>query len=232
MRIRYTSLRVSVAVTLAAAAALTPLASFGQQPPIRPGFFYLLRADGSIVPLPSVKAKMKAHGTNPLKAAAGIVHQKVVVDIPGQACAIRLKSGDPQTFLSGASPGTTYMAPPDYQQLPETLVVGIYAVIQELAVKSGSRQLIIDDTKGNVYVPGKIATSGAPTLGIPLNFSRFASLVVKSEPRSPLPPGEYALVCSAANTMTVGCTVPQTDLYASPNLSWDEYQFACFGIDQ
>jgi hypothetical protein len=234
MRLRYTSLRIPAAVILAAMASLMPKASSGQQPTIQPGSFYLLRADGSIVMLPSTKAKMKAHGTNPLKAAAGVVHQKVVVDIPGQACAIRLRAGDPQTFLSGTSPGTTYMAPPDYQQLPETLTLGIYAVLQGLAVvKSEKRELVLDDTKANVFTAasGKITTSGAPALGIPLNFSRYAGLVVKSEPRVPLPPGEYAFVCSAA-TMAVGCVAPTTDLYAPPNLSWDEYQFACFGIDQ
>jgi len=232
---RYTSLRIWAGVVMAAVAPPTPMASFGQQPPIRPGSFYLLRADGSIVTLPSIKAKMKAHGGNPLKAAAGFIHQKVVLDIPGEACTVRLRVGDPQTFLSGAYPGTTYMAPPDYQQLPETLALGLYTLLQELAGKPGKRELVLDETKGNMVgvMRGKVDTSGSsPALGIPLDFSRYAGLAVKSEPRSPLPPGEYAFVCGAASTV-VGCMLPpQTDLYASPNLSYDEYQLACFGIGQ
>lgn len=231
---RRKSWSTSVGVMLAAMASITPAASFGQQPPVQPGSFYLLRADGNIVLLPSIKGKMKAH-TNALKAAAGIIHQKVVVDIPGQACSVRLRAGDPQAFLSGATAGTTYMAPPDYRQLPETLAPGLYAELQELAVvaKSGKRELVIDDTKGNVFTAasGKVSTTGAPAIGMPLNFSRYASLVVKSEPRAVLPPGEYAFVCTPAS-IAVGCqTAPSTDIYASPALAWDEYQFACFGID-
>lgn len=139
----------------------------------------------------------------------GAGKSKTFTEIAGTNAPVRLQSGTPQVFVLGT---------PKAVPLPSRLdPSGIYATIVRLEVnkKAGTRELLAFSFAGYAGI-GKARTQTADSV-IPLDFSRFDDHAIRIQPRSVLPPGEYAF---SAQARTV-------DPYANPNVLW----YYCFGID-
>jgi len=189
--------------------AVLSVGTFAQSAPQEQNKISLLTPDNTMTALPletgTAKSKTKF---------GGVAGAKTFTEIPGRQASVRVKAGQPQTFvvsLAGWGPGVTY----------ETMMAAApamqFATLYRLDVnkKSDAREVLFADTT-SYGVFAKSKTMGDPR-GIPLNFSRYDAQTVKVEPRSPLAPGEYAFMA---------LTSP-TDPYAAQNQS----HYYCFGVD-
>jgi hypothetical protein len=134
----------------------------------------------------------------------GIGKSKTFTEIAGPAAPIRLRPDSKQVFVL-----ETGFPVPDRLDTSS-----VYATLVRLDVnrKAGTRELLFA-SYGGAYGIGKSRTAEGV---IPLNFSRFAGRSISIEPRSILPPGEYAFNAQTA-----------PDPYAPQNQSL----YYCFGVD-
>ena len=169
------------------------------QPPAKASIdtYYLLGRDGQLTELLSVSAALNTKGK--LGGLAGV---KQSVEIPGEKAALRIKAGE-MLFVVGTA-----------GQLPDRLPPIAYARLDKLDVKGGKRVWIFQDITSYGGFGGKANNNGVQSAGIPLNFARYDEHAIKIDPRSPLPPGEYAFVVNAHDPY-------QTLLY----------KFFSFGVD-
>lgn len=166
--------------------------------------FVLLLADNTQAKLPLETGVMKYHAK-----AIGIAGGKSYTEISGRQAAVRLQSGQPQTFLMFVDSEIIAGNP--------MVLMGLCQLHKlDVDKRAGTRQDVHSDITGY----GPIAKHKAEDYrGIPLNFSHYDAHFVKVEPRSPLPPGEYAFRSATG--------VGPTDPYGSQN----QFYFYCFGVD-
>lgn len=169
---------------------------------------YLLDPNGSLRPLAMETGTIRATNNIPL-ALVGVNKAKTWTDFTGTRAALRISSGQAQTFVVGTSP----VGP-----LPQQLDIGsLFAVLTKLDVnkKAGTRESLFLSVNG-FYGIVKTRTSSSGPQGIPLNFARYDDHAVRIQPRSPLSPGEYAFMALVSR-----------DPYSPQN----QQLFFCFGID-
>jgi hypothetical protein len=133
----------------------------------------------------------------------------VGVEVPGERASVRLTAGEAQAFVLGLR-----------WALPEPFPSNAaMATLKRLEVKKGKREYVGMDftTYGGLVTKSSASGQADQPLGIPLNSSRYDTQSVRIEPRSPLPPGEYAFITLSATT----------DPYKPAN----EFTLFCFGVD-
>lgn len=184
-------------------ASLWPAVSPCQQSQdVPPDSYWILRAGGALTALPVTAGDIK--GKTKFGGLGGV---KTTVTIAGEAAEIRLKPGEAQTFVMGIR-----------TPLPDPLPSAAYAWLHKLEVKRGKRELLVSDVSSYV-VTGKSRTFDPR--GIPLNFTRHGAQALQIQPRSPLPPGEYAFIAPDQAT-------PDSDPYRK----YHDYRVFCFGVDE
>jgi hypothetical protein len=145
------------------------------------------------------------------RKAAGLAGVSSYTEISGRQATVRLHTGQPQTFVMSLEPNSELIA------ANEAVLAGM-AALHKLDVdkKSGKRRLVSIDVTG--YGPFNKQRT-ADYRGIPLNFSHDDARSVRIEPRSPLPPGEYAF-----GPLT---STGSSDPYGPTN----QFYFYCFAVD-
>jgi hypothetical protein len=194
--------RRPVLVILGVAASFCGLAQTEEQK------IYLLGPNDALTEL-SLQAGTPKSNMGTSVRLIGVGKAKTFTEIPGVSAPVRLQSGAAQVFVLGMS---------RLVKLTDPLVQGaIYATVVKLDVnkKAGTREVLAFSYAGG-YGIGKTHTQAGGV--IPLNFSRFNDHAIRIEPRSTLPPGEYAFSAlpSAA-----------ADPYTDANKIW----YYCFGIE-
>ncbi len=208
MRLQSLLSRALLIVCLAIGASLS-VETFAQSGPHEQNRISLLAPDNTMTVLPlesgTVKSKAKL---------GGIAGGKTATEIPGRQASVRVKSGQPQTFvvsLAAWGQGVTYEAM--IAASPAMQFATLYKL--DVNKKADTREVLFSETTG--YAVFTKSKGMGDFRGIPLNFSRYDAQSVKIEPRAPLAPGEYAFVAIAT----------ATDPYAAQNQS----HYYCFGID-
>jgi hypothetical protein len=202
MQIKQAKSAAGVVAALLVVASLWPVVSPGQQSQdVPPDSYFIQRAGGALTALPVTGGNIK--GKAKLGGLGGV---KTTVTVPGEAANIRLKTGEPQAFVMGIR-----------TPLPDPLPNAAYAWLHKLEVKRGKRELLVGDVSS--YVVTARSRTFDPR-GIPLNFARYGAQALRIEPRSPLPPGEYAFIMQDQAT-------PESDPYRTYN----DFRVFCFGVE-
>jgi hypothetical protein len=167
----------------------------------------LLLPDDTLVPLPlefaTTKSKVKLLG-------AGI---KSFLEIPGKQTSVRLKSGDPQTFvmsLAAFGPGVSYERVIDENPAFQFAVL----LKADADKKTDTRQIVLMEMTNHLL---GLRVKWVDSRGIPLNFSRYDADSIRIDTRLPLPPGEYAFAAM----------IIPTDPYADRT----QIPYYCFGVE-
>ncbi len=189
----------SLFVCAVAFAVFVSLAALAQTVTPQPHKVYFLSPTQGLIPL-SLETGM----TKGKSKLGGLAGSKVLTKLSGERSAARLAPEAHPVFVLEIQ-----------GQLPESVPPGLYAVLVKLDVKGKTRQFVALD----VTTYGVVAKSKGGALdprGIPLNFVRHDAQSIRIEPRSSLPPEEYAFFAT-----------DPSDPYAPTNQS----SYYCFGVD-